>query len=85
MKILDISNNLLNNLNGLSHLCDLNELWIGENKFSLLNELNKLSNLHQLHTLYAEKNPWCQNPRYFAIVQDYLPYLKQIDATFISL
>lgn len=74
----------MTNLNGLSHLTDLNELWISENEFSVFKELKKISNLHLLHTLYAEKNPWCGNPRYFAVVRDHLPFLKQIDATFTS-
>lgn len=81
---MDLSNNEIEALDNLGHLSKLEELWISGNKLSNFGELGKIRSCSKLNTVYFENNPWCENPRYVAIVREALPSLLQIDAAIIQ-
>lgn len=79
-----MGNNLLSSLKDLAILPCLEEFWASGNKLESFTELQKLRQCPKLIAVYLDGNPWCQNPRYVAIVREALPNLQQIDAMIIK-
>lgn len=75
---------MIERLSGLSHLESIEEFWANGNRLQCFDELSELKHCPKLGAVYLECNPWCQNQRYMSIVRDFLPHLRQIDATILK-
>jgi len=82
---LDIGTNFLTELENISHLSVLEELWLNNNKIETLNELEpQLKHITTLETVYLEGNP-CEikeGANYRRKVILALPQITQLDATY---
>jgi protein phosphatase 1 regulatory subunit 7 len=86
LKTIDLSNNQIENLQGLELLQDLEELWASYNKFSDFENIGKaLEDKINLTTVYFEGNPIQEEdkPEYRIKLKTLLPRLIQIDATVV--
>jgi protein phosphatase 1 regulatory subunit 7 len=83
LKMIDAANSSITTLDFLSHLKDLEDLWLNDNKISSWSEVDKLSKLPSLDTVYLERNPIYDEDRnnYRRKVILALPQVTQIDAT----
>lgn len=88
LKILDLGNNSISDLSYLSsfQFSSLEEIWLNNNLISSFDQLKGLKQMMpKLRCIYLENNPISQNPRYIAIVKEFLPQVSQIDAAIFSL
>lgn len=84
MRVLDFSNNQVTNLEHLSSLKNLEELWGSNNKLASFDEVEReLKDKEKLETVYFEGNPLQMNAPalYRNKVRLALPNIKQIDAS----
>ncbi|TRY51358.1 Protein phosphatase-1 regulatory subunit 7 alpha2 [Cryptosporidium tyzzeri] len=82
LKVLDLGGNKIQNLEAISKIESLEELWINDNDICDINQLILLKNLRNLQTLYLERNP-IQNqlgPAYRLTVIKIVPWITQLDA-----
>jgi len=85
--VLDIAGNALVSFKGLpERMPELMEFWANSNLIADWDELKQLAHgrCPRLATVYLEGNPIAKHPRYVAMVRDYAPYLRQIDATILK-
>lgn len=79
-----MTSNEITEVEGISHLTDLEEFWASGNKIADLRSVEQqLAQLPNLETVYLEGNP-CQTDdraNYRRKVMLALPQVKQIDAT----
>ncbi|XP_023930421.1 protein phosphatase 1 regulatory subunit 7-like [Lingula anatina] len=88
---LDLAGNRIKRLQNISHLVKLEEFWFNDNHLESWEDLNQLTPLKNLQTVYLERNPlWrsaedprSPDPNYRRKVMLTLPWLQQIDATFV--
>jgi Leucine-rich repeat (LRR) protein len=64
LKTLDISSNRVTSLQNLSHLVQLEELWMNDNQIQYMSEVRRLSVLTNLQTIYLEGNPLSRDVMY---------------------
>ncbi|VDO29094.1 unnamed protein product [Heligmosomoides polygyrus] len=83
LRVVDVSNNSLASLNGVSELKELSDFWANDNQISSWAEIEKLRGLEKLDTVYLERNPIYTDDRtgYRRKVMLALGQVKQIDAT----
>lgn len=82
LKILDLGGNRIQDLEAISRVESLEELWINDNEISDMKQLELLRRLKNLQTLYLERNP-VQNqlgPAYRLSVIRIVPWITQLDA-----
>mmetsp|Transcript_10123 Transcript_10123/g.28846 ORF Transcript_10123/g.28846 Transcript_10123/m.28846 type:complete len:440 (+) Transcript_10123:92-1411(+) len=90
--VLDLSRNELTSCNPFTHLESLEELWISGNKIESFDDVEPLkqpkangtSNAISLETVYLEYNPVAKEFEYRKRLAEWIPSLKQIDATMIG-
>lgn len=88
LRTLDISANMIEEIEGVVHLTELEEFWASNNKIATLRALDtQLAPLKKLETVYLEGNPCQTNDMagYRRKVILALPQLKQVDATYVKL
>lgn len=83
LRVLDVANNMISSLDGVGHLVELEEFWANNNKIDSFEELKKLSPCTKITSVYFEGNSIASKSRYVAIIREYLPSLRQIDASII--
>lgn len=84
LRVIDVSNNPIEHLQGLGHLTQLEELWASNTKFSSFDEVEReLRNKEHLQTVYFEGSPLQRNQPvlYRNKVRLAIPHIKQIDAS----
>jgi Leucine-rich repeat (LRR) protein len=88
LNVLDLSRNQLTTTAPLTHLSALAELWLSGNEmqdFDAVIPLKEASaQLQSLVTLYLEYNPLASDFEYRKKLAEWIPTLKQIDATLIG-
>lgn len=84
LKTLDLSSNRISQIRNVRHLSNLEEFWLNGNQLTNFEDLEELYYSSKLRGVYFEGNPWSSNPRYVAIVRQYLPQIRQIDAAIIQ-
>uniref|UniRef100_UPI0035901D9B protein phosphatase 1 regulatory subunit 7 isoform X2 n=1 Tax=Myxine glutinosa TaxID=7769 RepID=UPI0035901D9B len=82
---LDIASNRIKKIENLNHLVHLQEFWMNDNLISNWNDLDELNNAKELQTIYLERNPLHQDPQYRRKIMLVLPWVQQIDATFVRI
>ena len=86
LKILDVSNNRLSNVAGISSLQQLEDLWLNDNQILELNDVNaELDGCRSTLTcVYLSCNPATRNnPLYKQQMLQWLPKLQQLDADYV--
>ncbi|RPA80614.1 L domain-like protein [Ascobolus immersus RN42] len=92
LRVIDISNNRIEHLTGLSHLRKLEELWASNNQIASFDEIEReLGGRKEedgetiVKTVYFEGNPVQRNNEvlYRGKVRMALPEIEQIDATYV--
>uniref|UniRef100_A0A0M3IT51 Protein phosphatase 1 regulatory subunit 22 n=1 Tax=Ascaris lumbricoides TaxID=6252 RepID=A0A0M3IT51_ASCLU len=83
LTIIDASSNSISKLDGLSHMNNLEDLWLNDNEIADWNEVAKLGKMKSLNTIYLERNPIYKSDvsGYRRKVMLNMPSVKQIDAT----
>jgi protein phosphatase 1 regulatory subunit 7 len=88
LNVLDLSRNRLTSTAPFTHLSALGELWLSGNEmqdFDAIIPLKEASaQLQSLETLYLEYNPLASDFEYRKKLAEWIPTLKQIDATMIG-
>jgi protein phosphatase 1 regulatory subunit 7 len=90
LNVLDLSRNRLTTTASFAHLSALEELWLSGNDMKdfdavvPLKEASADGRLPELETLYLEYNPLASDFEYRKKLADWIPTLKQIDATMIG-
>jgi protein phosphatase 1 regulatory subunit 7 len=88
LNVLDLSRNCLTTTAPFAHLSALVELWLSGNEmqdFDAVIPLKEASaHLQSLETLYLEYNPLASDFEYRKKLAEWIPTLKQIDATMIA-
>ncbi|CAB9524461.1 leucine rich repeat [Seminavis robusta] len=86
LNVLDLSRNRIISTAPLAHLTSLEELWLSGNKIASFTDVEPLSALgsHGLDTVYLEYNPVADEFEYRKKLAEFIPSLKQIDATMIG-
>lgn len=69
----------IESLEPISHLKDLQELFLRKNHISDFNEIHHLQSLPRLSVLWLEENPICRARDYRSIVLSILPRLTRLD------
>lgn len=78
----DIAGNQIKQLENISQLSELTELWANDNEINNWPLVEKeLSQLKQLSTVYLERNPLASDVMYRKKLMLIAPSLMQIDAT----
>lgn len=86
LQILDVSNNQLSNVAGLSSLQKLQDLWLNNNQILELDTVNaELDGCRSTMTcVYLTCNPATRNnPFYKQRMLQWLPNLQQLDADYV--
>jgi protein phosphatase 1 regulatory subunit 7 len=86
LRVLDVSNNMIEHLSGLEKVPLLEELWASSNKLASFQEVeDQLADKENLETVYLEGNPLQRDAgaTYRNKIKLALPRVKQIDATFV--
>jgi len=88
LSVLDLSRNRLTTTAPFTHLTALEELWLSGNEmqdFDAVVPLKEASaQLSSLETVYLEYNPLASDFEYRKKLAEWIPSLKQIDATMIG-
>ena len=90
LTVIDLSRNRLTTTVPFGHLSALEELWISGNEMKSfdavvpLKEASAAGSLPNLETLYLEYNPLASDFEYRMKLAEWIPTLKQIDATLIG-
>lgn len=90
LSVIDMSRNRLTTTVPFGHLSALEELWLSGNEMTSfdavvpLKEASAAGSLPNLETLYLEYNPLASDFEYRKKLAEWIPSLKQIDATFIA-
>jgi len=86
LNVLDLSRNGITTTAPFAHLHGLEELWLSGNKIATFEDIEPLSALdsQKLETVYLEYNPVASEFEYRKKVAEFIPSLKQIDATMIG-
>ena len=90
LNVLDLSRNRLATTAPFAHLNALEELWLSGNKMqdfdavAPLRDASAEGNLPSLETIYLEYNPLASDFEYRKKLAEWIPTLKQIDATMIG-
>jgi protein phosphatase 1 regulatory subunit 7 len=90
LNVLDLSRNRLASTAPFAHLSALEELWLSGNKMqdfeavAPLRDAAAQERLPSLETLYLEYNPMASDFEYRKKLAEWIPTLKQIDATMIG-
>lgn len=87
LMVLDMSRNRLTTTAHFGHLEGLEELWLSGNEIQSFDDvipLRDASSQQKLETLYLEYNPIASEFEYRKRLAEYIPSLKQIDATLIG-
>ncbi|KAG5438826.1 hypothetical protein PCANB_002546 [Pneumocystis canis] len=88
LRVLDISNNKIEKLEYISQNIDLQELWASYNQLSDFENIEQeCKNMKKLATIYLEGNPLqkMNGSTYRNKVKIILPWIKQIDATYVQI
>lgn len=82
LKILDLGGNRIRDLEAISRVESLEELWINDNEICDMKQLELLKNLRNLQTLYLERNPVQSQlgPAYRLSIIRIVPWITQLDA-----
>ena len=89
LNVLDLSRNRLATTTPFAHLNALEELWLSGNKMqdfeavAPLRDASAEGKLPSLETVYLEYNPLASDFEYRKKLAEWIPSLKQIDATMI--
>ena len=86
LQILDVSNNQLSTVSGLSSLQKLQDLWLNNNQILELDTLNAEFDgcRSTLTCVYLTCNPATRNnPLYKQRMMQWLPNLQQLDADYV--
>jgi protein phosphatase 1 regulatory subunit 7 len=59
-----VSSNRVTSLQNLTHLVQLEELWLNDNQIQYMSEVRQLSVLTNLQTIYLEGNPLSRDVMY---------------------
>ena len=90
LNILDLSRNRLTSTSPFTHLPAVEELWLSGNDMKdfdavvPLRDASANGQLPELETLYLEYNPLASDFEYRKKLAEWIPTLKQIDATLIG-
>jgi protein phosphatase 1 regulatory subunit 7 len=93
LNVLDLCRNRLTSTAPFAHLTGLEELWLSGNLMETLDAVLPLKEAaenesslprQQLETIYLEYNPVAQEFEYRKRLAEWIPNLKQIDATLIG-
>jgi cilla- and flagella-associated protein len=84
LNTLDLSDNLIKNLENLDNQLHLEELWLTNNKVEMFSELDYLKKLPSLKTIYLERCPVYFYPDYKVKILEICPGIKQIDALIVN-
>ncbi|KAJ3355678.1 hypothetical protein GGF32_001844 [Allomyces javanicus] len=86
LRVLDVCNNRISKLENIAHLVNLEELWISYNHLDDWDAVEaQTKDLAKLETIYLEGNPLQKSAgaSYRTRVKVLIPWIKQIDATFV--
>lgn len=83
LETLDFAKNFISKIEGLENLQNLEDLWLNDNKIDSFDSVDALSQLKNLTCVYFERNPIYSDPLYRVKITSKLPWLKQLDATFV--
>ncbi|OII76847.1 protein phosphatase 1 regulatory subunit 7 [Cryptosporidium andersoni] len=83
---LDLAANEISNLEEISNITSLEELWLNDNCIDSLDQIELLKKLKNMKTLYIERNPLQLNlgPAYRMKILEILPWISQLDALSIN-
>jgi protein phosphatase 1 regulatory subunit 7 len=90
LNVLDMSRNRLKSTSPFTHLPAIEELWLSGNEMEdfdaviPLRDASAKGQLPELETLYLEYNPLASDFEYRKKLAEWIPTLKQIDATLIG-
>lgn len=90
LTVLDLSRNRLTTTVPFGHLSAIEELWISGNEMESfdavvpLRDASQNGSIPNLETLYLEYNPLASDYEYRKKLAEWIPSLKQIDATMIG-
>lgn len=94
LNVLDLSRNRLTSTAPFAHLDGLEELWLSGNEIATFDDVeplkktdgngNPITTGQQLETLYLEYNPVSKEFEYRKRLAEWIPSLRQIDATMIG-
>lgn len=87
LNVLDLSKNRLTTTAPFTHLHGLEELWLSSNQiasFDAVVPLKESCGQQNLETVYLEYNPIASEFEYRKQLAEWIPSLKQIDATLIG-
>ena len=80
LKILDVSNNKVSEVEGLEHLHHLQDLWLNDNRVASLAQLDVNSPMRQTLTcLYISGNPCVAQSNSTGALMQMFPSLQQLD------
>ena len=82
---LDFGNNRISNLENVSLMHNLEELWINNNQLNNFNDIeSQLKANDKLSCLYLEGNPLAADTQFRLKIKLALPQLQQLDATYLK-
>lgn len=71
-------------LEGISTLTNLTELWLNSNLIENFEDLDVLKSNSLIETIYLSMNPVARFPSYKQKIMQVLPNISQIDATMLN-